>query len=183
MKDTEDFISLAIREFVKLKKLSDDAVSQVSESQFPQSENEWDNSIAVIYKHLSGNLISRWTDFLTTDGEKADRNRDNEFVILASDTYEKLMERWEQGWAVLFEALSPLKPEDVSTTVKIRREELSVIQAVGRQLTHYAYHVGQIVYLAKHLAGENWNSLSIPVGQSGKFNQAPAKYLGESNGV
>jgi hypothetical protein len=177
MKNAEDFISLAIREFTKLKKLSEDAVSQISESQFFHVECEVDNSIAAIYKHLSGNMISRWTDFLSTDGEKPDRNRDEEFVILDSDTYELLMVQWEKGWRVLFEALSPLKPEAVTTSVKIRGEALSVLQAIGRQLTHYAYHTGQIVYLAKHLAGENWKSLSIPAGKSAEFNKSTTKYV------
>lgn len=173
MKEPEEFISLAIREFQRLKKLSDDAVSQISKEQFFLSESDTDNSIAVIYKHVAGNLISRWTDFLTSDGEKPDRNRDAEFTIFESDSYDSLTESWENGWRVLFDNLHELAPEDISRSVSIRGESLSVLQAISRQMTHYAYHIGQIVYLAKHHVGDKWGSLSIPLGKSAEFNKAP----------
>lgn len=177
MREHEKFTSLAIREFQKLKKLSDDAVAQITKEQFFLTERETDNSVAVIYKHVAGNMISRWTDFLTTDGEKPDRNRDAEFVILESDTYQSLIDSWEKGWKVLFGSLQSLSPRDIEGSVKIRGENLSVLQAIARQMTHYAYHVGQIVYLAKHHARDEWGSLSIPVGKSANFNRSPRKYI------
>lgn len=177
MKETEEFTSLAIREFEKLKKLSDNAVSQITKEQFFLKERETDNSVAVIYKHVAGNMISRWTDFLTTDGEKPNRNRDAEFIILESDSYESLIDSWEKGWSILLESIQSLSPSDILGSVKIRGERLSVLQAIARELTHYAYHVGQIVFLAKHHAGDKWGSLSIPVGKSANFNRSPRKYI------
>jgi hypothetical protein len=174
---TEDYLPMAIREFERLKKLGDRALDQVSPEAFFASPRSGDNSVAVILKHVGGNLLSRWTDFLTTDGEKPNRDRDNEFVILPEDTREVLISRWEKGWAALFGALKPLGNADLARVVTIRGEPHSVLQAINRQLTHYAYHVGQIVYLAKHFAGTEWRSLSIPVGRSKEFNQAPAKYV------
>jgi chromosome segregation and condensation protein ScpB len=114
---------------------------------------------------------------LTSDGEKPDRNRDAEFEITATDTQQILIERWESGWAALFSALEPLTDADLERTVTIRGEPLSVLQAINRQLTHYSYHVGQIVYVAKHYAGSSWRSLSIPRGKSVQFNANPAKYV------
>lgn len=177
MTQPEDFPTLANREFKRLKKLCDDAFAQVSKKQFFEQGNETDNSLAVICKHVAGNLRSRWTDFLTTDGEKPDRHRDSEFVLFETDTYESLLQAWHQNWSILFDTLDNLTPAHLDNTVTIRGEPLTVLQAITRQLTHYAYHTGQIVYLAKHLAGENWNSLSIPKNQSATFNQAPRKYL------
>ena len=179
IEDNDAFILVATREFARLRKLSDGAVAQVSKTQFFHRDGEGDNSIAVIYKHLAGNMISRWTDFLTSDGEKPDRNRDQEFSILDSDTYESILESWEAGWNVLFETLSQLGTGDLSRTVTIRGESLSALQAIGRQMTHYAYHIGQIVYLAKSMAAENWKTLSIPVGKSAEFNKSPEKYIEE----
>ena len=128
-------------------------------------------------KHVGGNLLSRWTDLLTSDGEKPGRDRDTEFSIFNSDTRESLTSQWERGWATLFASLEALSDTDVERTVRIRGEPLSVLQAVNRQLTHYAYHVGQVVYVAKHYAGSSWKSLSIPLGASAKFNQNPARYV------
>ena len=177
MKELEDYISLATREFKRLKKLSDDAVAQIAEPLFFQASSESDNSVAQIYKHVTGNTRSRWTDFLNTDGEKPDRKRDLEFTITDQDTYSSLVGKWNEAWELLFQTLSELTEHDLSKQVTIRGEGLSVLQAISRQLTHYAYHVGQIVYVAKHLSGKNWKSLSIPLGKSEEFNRAPTNYI------
>jgi hypothetical protein len=176
----ESYPALVVREFERLKSLGDRALAQVSPTDFFAVPTAGDNSIAVIVKHVSGNLLSRWTDFLASDGEKPGRNRDTEFAILPADTHEHLLAQWEAGWAALFTALRPLVLADYECTVTIRGEPLSVLQAVNRQLTHYAYHVGQIVWLAKHLAGVSWRSLSIPLGKSAEFNRAPEKYVSAS---
>lgn len=173
----DNYIRVAMGEFEGLKRLADKAIAQLSPEQFFAKPADTDNSVAVLVKHVSGNQQSRWTDFLSSDGEKLDRKRDAEFVILPDDTRERLLAKWEEGWALLFAALKPLQSVDLARTVRIRGEPLSVLQAINRQLTHYAYHAGQIVYVAKHLAGAQWNSLSIPVGQSEQFNRAPTSYL------
>jgi len=165
----EDSLSL----FRYYKKLGEGAMAQVTDEQLFISLDPEMNSIALIVKHVAGNLRSRWTDFLTSDGEKPDRNRDNEFEEPPA-TRAALMEMWEAGWACLFTALEPLSETDAGCTVKIRGEAHSVTQAINRQLCHYAYHVGQIVFLAKHLQSEQWKSLSVPRGQSGHFNQRMA---------
>ena len=161
----------ALREFRRLKRQAEKALAQVSEDEFFRALDPESNSLAVIVKHLAGNLRSRWMDFLTSDGEKPDRKRDSEFVIEAGDTRAALMERWERGWKYLFDALEPLGGDDLMRTVMIRSEPHTVVQAVNRQLTHYGAHVGQIVFLAKHLAGPRWQTLSVPRGQSEQFNQ------------
>jgi hypothetical protein len=173
----ESYIQLATREFKRLKMLADGAMSQITPGQFFAAESDVDNSIAVIVKHVGGNLLSRWTDFLTTDGEKPGRNRDTEFEITAGDTHQALMRQWKSGWAALFSALQPLTDSDLEKAVTIRGEPLSVLQATNQQLTHYACHVGQIVYVAKHYAGNSWRSLSVPKGKSAEFNARPAKYI------
>ena len=127
------------------------------------------NSAAVIVKHLAGNMRSRWRDFLTSDGEKADRHRDDEFVDTL-ETVEEMMQAWETGWQTLFDALDALTPDDLLTTITIRGRELTVVQAIERQLAHYANHVGQIVFLAKHLRSEDWQMLSVARGKSDEFN-------------
>ena len=169
---------MTIREFERLKNLADRAMAQLGADQLFTVPGEGDNSVAVIVKHMSGNMRSRWENFLTSDGEKPYRQRDLEFIITADDSREALMARWEEAWAVMFQELKPLRSADLIRTVAIRGEPLGVLQAINRQLTHYAYHVGQIVFLAKHLVGPRWKSLSIPVGESEKFNSAPAKYIG-----
>jgi hypothetical protein len=126
---------------------------------------------------MAGNMLSRWTDFLTSDGEKPDRHRDMEFVITKGTTREDLLAYWERGWACVFAAVEPLRPEDFERTVLIRGEEHSIIEAINRQLTHYAYHTGQIVFLAKHIRSGEWKSLSIPRNRSAEFNS----YLEEKN--
>jgi hypothetical protein len=173
----ENYIQLAVREFQRTKALADGAMAQITPEQFFAAPSEGDNSIAVIVKHVGGNLLSRWTDFFTSDGEKPGRNRDTEFEITASDTQQFLMTQWESGWAALFSALEPLGDGDLDRTVTIRGEPLTVLQAINRQLTHYSYHVGQIVYVAKHYAGGSWRSLSVPKGKSAEFNAKPAKYI------
>lgn len=171
----EHYLEEAVRQFRKLKGLADSAVAQVADEDLFVMLDEESNSIAIIMKHLAGNMQSRWRDFLTSDGEKPDRNRDSEFVLEDGETKNSVLERWEDGWRCLFEALAPLTPKDLSRTVLIRGEPHSVMEAMNRQLTHYAYHVGQIVFLAKHFAAGKWQSLSIPRGKSQEFNAAMRK--------
>lgn len=159
--------------FRQYKRLGERAMAQVADSQLFAAPDPESNSIAVIVKHMAGNMRSRWTDFLTTDGEKPDRNRDAEFTD-PPPTREALMKLWEEGWACLFHALEPLTDEDLSRRVTIRGEAHSVMQAINRQLAHYAMHTGQIVFLAKHLAHASWQSLSIPRNRSAEFNRAVA---------
>jgi hypothetical protein len=175
--ENENYIQLTIREFKPMKALADGAMAQVTPEQFFAVPAEGDNSLAIIVKHVGGNLLSRWTDFLTSDGEKPGRNRDLEFELVAGDTQQTLLRQWELGWLALFGALEPLADADLTRTIVIRGEPHSVLQAINRQLTHYSYHVGQIVYVAKHYAGSSWRSLSIPRGQSAQFNAKPAKYV------
>jgi hypothetical protein len=146
----------------KLKSQAEKAIAQISDGQLFATLDPDSNSIAILMKHVSGNMRSRWRDFLTTDGEKPDRNRDSEFESDAGDTRESIMARWEDGWRVFANAMSSLKPDDLGRTVTIRGEPHTVVQAINRQMTHYAAHVGQIVLLAKHLAGANWQTLSMP---------------------
>ncbi len=145
-------------------------MAQISDEQLFVTLDPESNSIALIVKHMTGNMRSRWTDFLTTDGEKADRNRDTEFVDPPA-TRAALLESWESGWNLVFSALEPLTDADLGHTVTIRGEAHSVMQAINRQIAHYAQHVGQIVFLAKHLAGPQWTSLSVPRNRSAEFNQ------------
>jgi Protein of unknown function (DUF1572) len=168
------YLDDALGEFRKLKSFADKAVAQVSEEDWFRQLDPESNSIAIVMKHILGNMRSRWTDFLTTDGEKPDRDRDTEFELGGADTKERLLERWESGWRLLFDAISPLTAEDLQRTVTIRGEPHTVLQAINRQLTHYAGHVGQIVYLAKHFAGERWKTLSIPRGKSRQFDVTKA---------
>src|SRR5580704_2870999 len=143
------------------KSMAEKAMEQVTDDELSQTLDSESNSIALIVKHMAGNLRSRWTDFLTSDGEKPDRNRDSEFEDPPT-TRAALLAMWESGWACLFTALEPLSESDAGRTVKIRGEAHSVMQAVNRQLAHYAYHVGQIVFMAKHLQSAQWKSLSVP---------------------
>lgn len=145
-------------------------MAQVTDGQLREALDPEMNSLALIVKHLAGNMRSRWTDFLNSDGEKPDRNRDSEFVE-APATREELMKVWEDGWARVFNALTPLTDADLSRTVTIRGEPHSVMQAINRQLAHYASHCGQIIFLAKHLQHEHWKSLSIPRNKSSEFTQ------------
>jgi hypothetical protein len=156
--------------------MAERAIEQVSDEEFFFLIDAEANSIALIVKHIAGNLRSRWTDFLTTDGEKPDRDRDSEFER-AGDTRGSLMKFWESSWQVLFDNVEPLSSEDLSRTVSIRGEPHTVIEAINRQLTHYAYHVGQIVFLAKHLRSADWKTLSIPKKRSAEFNKSMFEYL------
>ena len=165
----EDSVSL----FRYYKKLAEGAMEQVSDEQLFAALDEEMNSIAIIVKHMAGNMRSRWTDLLTSDGEKPDRNRDTEFVAPPS-TRKDLMQVWNDGWERIFEALEPLSNKDLEREVFIRGEAHSVMQAINRQMGHYAYHVGQIVYLAKHFAGPNWKTLSVPRRQSAEYNERVA---------
>ena len=152
------------------KKMADKAIAQLHEDEFFITLDEEANSIAVIMKHMAGNMFSRWTDFLTTDGEKPNRQRDLEFVIEPKTSKDDVLAYWEKGWQRVFEALEPLGAEDLGRIVLIRGEEHTVIQAINRQLMHYANHIGQIVFLAKHFRSSEWKSLSIPRNRSAEFN-------------
>jgi hypothetical protein len=164
------YLEDALRNFRDYKKLAERAFEQVTDEEFFRALDEEANSLAVIVRHMSGNMLSRWTDFLTTDGEKPDRNRDMEFVIAPETTRAEVMARWEQGWHCLFDALEALRPEDVLRKVLIRNEEHTVVEAINRQLTHYSYHTGQLVFLAKHFRSTAWKSLSVPRNRSAEFN-------------
>jgi len=164
--------------FRKQKELAEKAFHQiVSDEDFFSKPAEYSNSIALIIKHLAGNLTSRWTDFLTTDGEKPTRERDNEFVIGPADSRASLLAAWEAGWAALFRTLQTLNEDDLGRSVTIRGEPHSVLQAINRALTHAAYHAGQITYLSRMLKTEGWHWITIPPGQSGTFNAAGSAYL------
>ena len=152
------------------KKLADKAIEQLRDDEFFVTLDNESNSVAVIMKHMAGNMFSRWTHFLTTDGEKPNRHRDMEFVIEQNTTKQDVMDYWERGWAQVFAALEPLVPDDLGKSVMIRGQEHTVIQAINRQLMHYANHIGQIVFLAKHFRSSEWKSLSIPRNRSAEFN-------------
>ena len=166
------YLKDALAQFRKYKTMADAALAQVAEENFFRALDPESNSIALIVKHVSGNMRSRWSGFRETDGEKPDRNRDTEFEVEPDDTRERILRRWEAGWALLFEAVEPVREADLLAVVKIRGEDHSVLEAIQRQLTHYASHVGQIVFLAKHFAGSGWRSLSIPRGKSREFDVA-----------
>lgn len=164
------YLDEARRGFRGYKRLAEGAFAQLTDADFFYTPDQESNSLAVIIKHISGNLRSRWTDFLTSDGEKPDRNRDQEFEIQPGVTRQELMDTWEAGWNCVFQALAALQPADFARTVYIRGEPHSVLQAINRSLAHMAYHVGQIAYLGKHLCKSNWTSLSIPKGKSAEYN-------------
>jgi hypothetical protein len=159
------------RQFRGHKRLAEGAIVQLKDEELFIALDPEANSIAVIMKHIAGNMRSRFTDFLTTDGEKPDRRRDQEFEIDVRTTRAEVMRWWEEGWERVFSAIEALKPEDVMRTVKIRGEVHTVLQAINRQVAHYAYHIGQIVFLAKHFRSGDWKSLSIPRGKSEEFNR------------
>ena len=175
---TTSYLDDSLSLFRYYKKLAERAMEQVPDQQLFATLDGEMNSIAVVVKHMAGNMRSRWTDFLTTDGEKPDRDRDSEFGEPPL-TRQALLEVWEDGWACVFRALEPLSDADLGRTVTIRGEAHSVMQAVNRQVAHYAHHVGQIVMLAKHFAHDRWQSLSVPRNRSEEFNRQVAS--GESS--
>jgi hypothetical protein len=175
----ESYLETAQREFRRLKRLADAALAQLDERELIATLGSSDVCAAILVKHLAGNMLSRWRDFLATDGEKADRDRDSEFVVSLADTRPRLTERWERGWNCLFATLETLREQDLSRTVLIRGEPHTVLQAIQRQLTHYAYHTGEIVLVAKCLVGPRWKTLSVAKGESQAFNVAPQPYLTE----
>lgn len=180
MSSVAGFMSAIINAFEANKRLADRAVEQVPDDKLHSALDPHTNSIAVIMKHVAGNLTSRWTDFLTTDGEKPWRNRDDEFVDSFGSRAE-LLEVWERGWACLLTALKKLTPADLDRIVQIRGEPHSVPLALERSLGHACYHIGQIVQVARILAGEKWNTLTIPRGGSEQFNQAHWGQTGKSH--
>jgi hypothetical protein len=168
----EHFLEDALEVFRKYKKLAEDAMVQLGDEEFFVTIDAEANSVAIIVKHMAGNMRSRWSNFLTADGEKPDRDRDAEFRIEAETTRAEVIEWWEAGWQCVFEAVEPLNSSDLLRTVTIRGEPHTVVKAINRQLTHYAYHVGQIVLLTKHFKSADWQSLSIARGSSKAFNQS-----------
>lgn len=166
----DGYLKDAVVLFEQYKRLAEKALEQISDDEFFEVRSEAENSLAIIVTHIAGNQRSRWTNFLTEDGEKPDRDRDSEFVS-ADITRVEVMTRWDAGWELLFDTLENLKAADLSKQVAIRGEKITVIQAINRQLTHYAYHVGQIAFLAKSFRGSEWKSLSVPKGGSEEFNR------------
>jgi hypothetical protein len=164
-----NYLSSVKKLFRYYKSLGDKAIEQINEEQMHWQYNQESNSIAIIIKHIAGNSLSRWSDFLTTDGEKEWRNRDDEFEETAS-TKEELIALWDKGWQCIYKAIDPLADDDLMRIVYIRNEGHTVVEAINRQLAHIPYHVGQIVFAAKMIAAQNWSSLSIPKGQSKTFN-------------
>lgn len=158
----KNYLQSAIKEYRKLKDLGDKSFAQISDEDFFRAPDEESNSIAMIIRHLSGNMISRWTDLLTTDGEKESRKRDEEFEKLFYTDKDDIMSRWEAGWKRLFQTMDELTEDDLLKTITIRNEPHTVLEAMNRQIAHYGYHIGQIVYIAKHLEGDRWKTLSIP---------------------
>ena len=171
---TEHYLEDAVKVFRGQKKLADGAAVQLSDEEFFRAIDAESNSVALIMKHMAGNMRSRWTDFLTSDGEKPDRHRDSEFAAEGEDRA-AVLERWEAGWQTLFDTLASLKGVDLMRTVTIRGEPHTVVSAVNRQLSHYGQHTGQIVFLAKHLRSSAWKTLSIPRGESETFNEKMEK--------
>jgi hypothetical protein len=165
------YLEEARRQLRGHKRMGEGAMSQLRDEDFFITLDAEANSVAILVRHLAGNMRSRFIDFLTSDGEKPDRFRDREFEMSPATTRAEVMIWWEEGWSCVFRAIDPLKPEDVMRTVMIRGEKHSVLQAINRQIAHYAQHIGQIVFLAKHLRSGEWKTLSIPRGKSEEFNQ------------
>lgn len=175
----ENYLSDAIQSFRNYKKLAERAMEQISDEEFFRQIDEESNSIAIIVKHIAGNLKSRWTDFLTSDGEKDFRNRDSEFIA-EGDSRESLMMYWKEGWQILFNELGALKADDFSKTITIRQQPHTICEAVNRQLAHYAYHIGQVAFLAKHFRAADWKTLSVPKNKSAQFNNFMAEKKDEN---
>ena len=164
----ENYKTDILEAFRNYKKLAERAIEQINEDEYFRAIDEESNSVAVIVKHIGGNLRSRWTRFLSTDGEKPDRDRDGEFIVPGETTRADVMATWNAGWSTLFDALSSLQPADLTATVSIRSEHMPAIAAMHRAVSHIGQHVGQIVLLAKHYRSSNWNTLSIPRGRSAR---------------
>ncbi len=169
------YLEEARRQLRGHKRMGESAMSQLKDEEFFVTLDPEANSVAVIVKHLAGNMRSRFTDFLTSDGEKPDRFRDQEFELTPATTRADVMQWWEEGWSRVFAAIDPLRPEDVMRSVTIRGEPHTVLQAINRQIAHYAQHIGQIVFLAKHLRSKEWKTLSIPRGKSEEYKVVPPK--------
>ena len=173
--DPAHYLDEARRQMRGHKRMGEGAMSQLKDEDFFVTLDPESNSVAILVKHLAGNMRSRFTDFLTTDGEKPDRFRDQEFELTPATTRADVMRWWEEGWSCVFAAIDTLKPEDVMRTVTIRAEPHTVLQAINRQIAHYAQHVGQIVFLAKHLRSSEWKTLTIPRGKSEQFKKVVPK--------
>ncbi len=166
----KSYLSSIIKQFEYYKSLGDKTLSQLTFENIQWQSNEDSNSIAIMVKHIAGNMLSRWTNFLTQDGEKEWRHRDDEFID-SFKSNEDLIAIWESGWACLFNAIKPLQNEDLERIIYIRNQGHTVTEAINRQLAHYSYHIGQMVFLGKLIKGDQWQSLSIPKGDSSKYNQ------------
>jgi Protein of unknown function (DUF1572) len=164
------FLQSAIKRLTYYKDLGDKTFAQLTDADFHFQPNEASNSIAIIIQHTAGNMLSRWTDFLTSDGEKEWRNRDTEFEVQHLSK-QQLINFWDKGWQCLLDALNALTEDDLLKIIRIRSEGLLVVDAINRQLAHYPYHVGQIIYVAKIITNSNWQNLSIAKGNSSQFNQ------------
>ena len=169
------FLADAIRRFEETRTLGEASIARLSDDRLALRLDPESNSVALVMKHMAGNMRSRWTDFLTSDGEKPDRNRDSEFEDEADVPPAELRRRFTAGWDLVLGVMRSLRPEDLTRTVTIRTEPLTVVSAVNRQLVHYGYHTGQIVFLAKHLLSDEWESLSVPRGGSAAFNSKMAR--------
>ncbi|HYJ31704.1 MAG TPA: DUF1572 family protein [Candidatus Binatia bacterium] len=167
----EAYLRDVVRTYRNYKALGEKALVQTPEAHWHTELDAASNSIAVIVKHVAGNLRSRFADFLTTDGEKPDRDRDGEFTMTGRASREEILGWWERGWATALGSIESLRPEDLGRTIHIRQEPFLVVEALNRSVTHTAYHVGQIVYLARHFAGAEWRSLTIPKGMSGSHQR------------
>ncbi len=169
MSTGKEFLQTAIRRFKYYKDLGDKTFAQLNDWDFHYQPNDESNSMAVIIQHMAGNMLSRWTNFLSEDGEKEWRKRDEEFEIHQLNK-QQLIEHWEKGWSCFLDTLASLKKKDLKKTVYIRQEPLTVIDAINRQLAHYPYHIGQIIFLAKIIKNKSWQNLSIPKGDSQLYN-------------
>lgn len=175
--DAENYLASVTHQFLYYKSLGEKAINQLEPEQLFHRENEENNSIAMIVQHMAGNMLSRWTNIFTSDGEKEWRNRDEEFEPVLKDK-DAVMDKWGEGWNCLFSLLNQLQPCDLSRIILIRNEQHTVVEAINRQLAHYPYHVGQIVFIAKKLKGHSFESLSIPKNKSAAFNRQ--KFSGKS---
>jgi uncharacterized protein DUF1572 len=172
---SKHYLEEARRQLRGHKRMAEGAMSQLRDEDFFVTLDPESNSVAVLVKHLAGNMRSRFTDFLTSDGEKPNRFRDQEFELTPSTTRAEIMQWWEEGWVCVFGAIDPLKPEEVMRSVTIRGEPHTVLQAINRQIAHYAQHIGQIVFLAKHLRSNEWRTLTIPRGKSEEYKTVVPK--------